>query len=101
VSATAADWWVARHEHQLAILMHAETHALSHVASAVIREQEAEIERLRGELDGYQGRSVLFCTEAQMAAAAMSSLDEPDGTVLRATDTGRELVLSGRTWTAR
>lgn len=101
MSATRADWEAARQEHRLAILWNAETHALCHIASEVISEQDAEIARLRGELDGYQGRAVLHCTDAQMDTAMLDSLGEADGTILRATDTGRELVLSDGCWLPR
>ena len=101
MTAGPADWEAARQQHRLAILWNADTHALCHIATAVIREQSAEIERLKGELDGYQGRAVLHCTEAAMDTAAMASLDEADGTVIRATDTGRELVLVDHTWLPR
>ena len=94
-----ADWEAAQ-QHRLAILWNADTHALCYIATAVIREQAAEIERLKGELDGYQGRAVLHCTEAQMDTAALASLDETPGTIL-ATDTGRELVLVDHTWLPR
>jgi len=101
MSATPGDWEAARRQYRLTILWSAETHALCFVATAVIREQAAEIERLKGELDGYQGRAVLHCTQAQMDTAAMASLDEADGTIIRATDTGRELVLVDHTWLPR
>lgn len=87
--------------HQLALLMSGEMAATAHLAQAVFREYRAEIARLRSELDAYQGRRVLFCTEAQMDMAALQSLDEDEGTIIRATDTGRELVLSGGTWEPR
>ena len=91
-------WAQAKAEHQRTILFSADTAALVHIADHVIGEQAAEIERLKAGLDGYQGRTVLHCTEAQMDTAALASLDEADGTILRATDTGRELVLADRTW---
>lgn len=101
MSATPADWEAARRTYRLTILWNAETHMLCTIASSLICEQAAEIERLKGELDRYQGRAVLHCTEAAMDTAAMSSLDEADGTIIRATDTGRELVLIDHTWIAR
>lgn len=71
------------------------------LAIRTIAEQDAEIARIQAELDAYQGRTVMFCTEAQMDGVMLSCLDEPDGTVLRATDTGRELVLADHTWLPR
>jgi hypothetical protein len=71
------------------------------LAEKVMTEQQATIARMRAELDNYQGRSVLHCTEAQMDTAALAALDEPDGTILRATDTGTELVLRDHTWLPR
>jgi hypothetical protein len=70
----------------------------AHVAMA---EAEGEIARLSAELDSYQGRQVLYCTDAQLDTAAIASLDSPDGTILRATDTGRELLMHGGTWAER
>jgi hypothetical protein len=69
--------------------------------AAQLREARAEIARLKAELDGYQGRTVLHTTDANMMAAAVVSTDEEEGTVLRATDTGRELVLTGGHWAER
>jgi len=69
--------------------------------AAQITALQGENARLRAELDNYHGRTVLFCTDAGMGTAALASLDEGDGTILRATDTGRELELHDRTWVAR
>jgi hypothetical protein len=68
------------------------------LGDAVIIEADAEIARLRIELDRYQGRRVLFTTDAALDQAAIASMDEEPGTILRATDTGRELVLADGTW---
>jgi hypothetical protein len=94
-------WHQAKAAHMLAIMWNAETAALVHMAELVMAEQAAEIAQLRAELDNYQGRAVLHCTQAAMGAAALASLDEEDGTILRATDTGRELVLRDHTWLPR
>jgi hypothetical protein len=69
--------------------------------AAQLREARTEIARLQAELDSYQGRTVLHTTDANLLAAAVISTDEPEGTVLRATDTGRELVLTGGQWSER
>lgn len=60
-----------------------------------------ERDQLRAELDRYQGREVLHCTEAAMDQAALASLDVADGTILRATDTGKELLMYQGTWAER
>jgi hypothetical protein len=36
-----------------------------------------------------------------MDTAALASLDEADGTIIRATDTGREMVLHDGAWLPR
>jgi signal transduction histidine kinase len=71
------------------------------MAHRVVAEADGEIARLNRELDRYQGRQVLYCTEAAMDAAALDSLDCSDGTILRATDTGKELLMHGGTWAER
>jgi hypothetical protein len=70
-------------------------------AHAALAEAEMVISQLTAELDRYQGRTVLHCTEAAMDAAALDSLDAADGTILRATDTGRELLMHAGTWAER
>lgn len=70
-------------------------------ADQVIGHQAVTIAQLRAELDQYHGRQVIHCTDAQLDNAALSSLDEADGTILRATDTGRELIKTGGLWQAR
>lgn len=69
--------------------------------SRELADARAENARLRTELDRYQGRQVMHTTEAHMDEAAMASLDEPDGTILRATDTSKELLMYQGTWAER
>jgi hypothetical protein len=70
-------------------------------AHAALAESEMVIAQLQAELDRYQGRQVIHCVEAAMDAAALDSLDATDGTILRATDTGRELLMHAGTWAER
>ena len=76
------------------ILVDPVAYALCHRTQHIVTEATAEIARLRAELDLYQGRQVLFCADGQLAAAAEQVTDAIPGTILRATDTGRELMLS-------
>lgn len=94
-------WLAAKAEHRLLLAFNTEAHALAYIADHAIAEMAAEIERLTGELDGYQGRAVMHCMDRDLDGAMMTSLDEPDGTILRATDTGREMVLHDRAWLPR
>lgn len=55
---------------------------------------QTENQRLRNELDAYQGRTVFFTTDGHLDEAMIASFDAEPGTVLRATDTGRELILT-------
>jgi hypothetical protein len=70
-------------------------------AHAALAEAEGVISRQQAELDRYQGRTVLHTTEAHLDEAAVASLDAADGTILRATDTGRELLMFEGTWAER
>jgi len=83
------------------IMRDAVADALRKMAGRVFAEQDAEIARLNAELDRYQGRQVLYTTDAHLDTAAIASLDAADGTILRATDTGRELLMHGGTWAER
>jgi len=71
--------------------------------AAELADARAENARLRAELDRYQGRQVLYCTDAHLDEAALDSMDAPlaAGTVLRATDTSRELIFHEGTWWER
>lgn len=95
------DWHRLKGQHMLDILRNPVAHALVTGADQVIYHQSVQIAQLRAELDQYHGRQVIHCTDAQLDNAALASLDEADGTILRATDTGRELVMTGRTWHPR
>jgi hypothetical protein len=64
-------------------------------------ELEAEIARLRAELDERENRPLLLCMDSFMQLATVSCPDAIEGTVIRATDTGRELVLDGGLWVKR
>lgn len=96
-----SEWDRIKRQHMPEILGSPVMHYLVTGADQVIAYQHAEISRLQSELDAYTGRTVLHCTESGMDAAALASLDEADGTILRATDTGRELVLADHTWVSR
>jgi hypothetical protein len=67
------------------------------------RDQASEIARLRAGLDAYQGAVVMHCMERDMARIIGEGQLEAaaDGAILRATDTGRELILRGGTWLPR
>ena len=77
------------------------TRELVHAARAVIAEREAEVASLKAQLDGYQGRTVYFCTDSQLGTAAEQMDGAEPGTILRATDTGRELVRDYQCWRER
>jgi hypothetical protein len=64
-------------------------------------ELEAEIARLRAELDERENRPLLLCPDNFMEQATASCPDAIEGTVIRATDTGRQLVLDGGLWVNR
>ena len=90
-------------EHTAELLLDPEMHALAHVTRLTIREADAEIARLRAELDRYHGREIFYCTDGQAADArrSLAPVASP-GSVVRATDTGSEWVLTpGRDWLPR
>ncbi|HEY2641680.1 MAG TPA: hypothetical protein VGI66_17560 [Streptosporangiaceae bacterium] len=60
--------------------------------------RDAEIARLKAELDGKTGRNVVHFYEEKQEAWRLAYLDEPDGTIARATDTGREWVKIAGYW---
>jgi len=91
-------------EHTAELLLDPQMHALGHICRATIHEATAEIARLRAELDRYQGREIFYVTEDQAADACLSlaATGTAAGAVVRATDTGREWVLTpGRDWLPR
>jgi hypothetical protein len=69
-------------------------YSLAYLAQQIITEAVAETERLRAELDSYRGRQVLYATDGRLDELAQTVTDAPPGTIMRATDTGRELELS-------
>jgi predicted ATPase len=86
---------------QRLLLTGPEVHALGHLASQAIAEAGAEIARLKAQLDRYQGREVFYCTDANAPFALASVGAAPVGTVVRATDTGREWELTVTGWEPR
>lgn len=95
---SVAAWHAFAAEHAAELLAQPLAYAVAHMTQQVITEASAAIERLRSELDAYCGRQVLYCTDAQMDTAAAGARDVPPGTILRATDTGRELELARGGW---
>lgn len=93
-AAAAFRAWCGQHGYSL--LTDAHTHALGHLANAALGEADAEIARLRCELDRYLGRQVIHTTAANAAALASvpATTTDPPGTILRATDTGDEWELA-------
>jgi hypothetical protein len=76
------------------------------LAFRALADKDAEIARLKAQLDQARGTSVLLATQAHIeqmlligAGGAMDGVR--DGTVLRATDTGAEYELRGGTWLPR
>lgn len=61
----------------------------------------AQVAALQSRLDFYEGRNVVHCMERNVDMAGQALLDEGDGTILRATDTGREWELRGGVWLSR
>ena len=85
------------------ILTDARLATLASVTSTLASHATSEHARLRAELDRYQGREVHHCTDASLEDAAQTlTHDAAPGTVVRATDTGRELLLTPHhTWVPR
>ena len=75
------------------ILVQPAAYALATIAQEIIAEGTTEMARLKGELDRYQGRQVLYATDARLEQVSEQVDGAQPGTVLRATDTGRELQL--------
>ncbi len=68
------------------ILYDATTSAIAHMAARVFIEYEAEIARLKAELDEAAGAHVLLCPSYGLHKAMADSTDEEPGTILRVTD---------------
>jgi len=87
------------------LLTSPEGHALYKTATQVHAEFRAEIARLRAELDKYEGRQVVHCLDRDMTKAIESTWEAeggpPEGTLIRATDTGRELEWKAGAWLPR
>jgi hypothetical protein len=65
----------------------------------VIGKFRAEVAQLKAQLDDQGTHCVLLCLDRDLDDAALISRNEEPGTILRATDTGRELRLApDRTW---
>lgn len=73
------------------------------LAFRALGEKEAEIARLKAELDRYEGREVRHGLERyiQSSLSDGSIPAERDGTILRATDTGAEWECQGGEWKVR
>lgn len=95
------EWRAFTDEHLAELLTDSLAYAMAHAATKIITQMQEEIAGLRAELDRYQGRTVYHCTDAQMAAAAIGCTDARPGDILRATDTGRELIREGGAWVSR
>lgn len=91
-------WNAETHRLRGEILRDAVAYALEHIALQVFAEYEAEIARLKAELDQRLHRNVLHVMERYARQAQESSMTEPEGTIMRATDTGREWVFAGGRW---
>jgi hypothetical protein len=68
------------------------------LALRALQESEGIIARLKAELDAFNDRSVQHCMERDLANVIVASRDDPEGSMIRTTDTGRELVMAGRQW---
>lgn len=80
------------------LLTDAETWHIYQLALHVIADRDAVIARLREEMDAYDDHQTLHCLERDAARVMDASRHEAEGTVLRATDTGREWVLRAGMW---
>jgi hypothetical protein len=75
--------------------------ALRYIAERVFLEQDAQIARLRAELDTCQGRKVVHCMGEDAYQVMLDNGQEHPGTILRATDTGAEWEMAGDGWHLR
>lgn len=84
------------------LLTNPAAHALWHVGERLYHELTVENHELRAELAAQRGVTVLLCMERDMATARdVAAADADEGTVLRATDTGREWVFTAGAWLER
>jgi hypothetical protein len=67
----------------------------------LLADKDAEIDALRAELDRAGGRNVVVCMERDAALMQAQCAGEPPGTILRFTDTGGEMELTGQGWQPR
>jgi hypothetical protein len=91
-----AAWSAWTHEHSAEILADPLLHALAHLSRRALGEANAAAARATAAADAASGHAVLYATEAQARAIASLTAPppaDPPGTILRATDTGREWVL--------
>ena len=83
------------------ILTQPVAHAIATRAAHAITALTTANARLKAELDRYQGREVFYCTDANFPAALAAAPHAPIGSVVRATDTGREFELTPTGWEPR
>jgi hypothetical protein len=93
-----AAWVAGTAQMSRKLLTDAETWAVYNLALHVISDRDAMIRRLQAELDLRNDTNVLMCMERDAPKAMEESRHENDGTVLRATDTGRAWVLRAGMW---
>jgi hypothetical protein len=80
-----------------------EEYKIMMLAFRAVDEVQVEVARLRHALDVMASRKVVYCMDRNMDEIILgeSLSREGDGTILRATDTGRELELRGGAWLPR
>ncbi len=94
-----AQWREFTNAHLAELLADSLAYALGQAATRALAAQQAEIARLRAQLDRYLGRMVFHCADSHLDAAAdewpHGAVEVRPGDILRATDTGRELEYRG------
>lgn len=82
------------------ILRDAVAYNLANLTELLIAAADRELRSLREQLDDIKAaHQVWLCPDAYLAQAALDSTDAQPGQILRATDTGRELVFTaGGAW---
>ena len=93
-----AGWREHVDNHRQFILTSPEGHALYKVSDQVIKALDDEVARLTLALAEAQGTTVLRCLERDKLIMAAQAGDVPAGTILHATDTGRQWVLGAGGW---